>query len=1565
MMAQHYSITVIALVVVLHLEQGVESRMESQFEKCCGLGSSWALQELRCESFVGPVTGVPQVEQGLCLEAVDICCVRAYREKQCQLGKSNARAGKACRTDSKNVSDYQRDCCEGCKLGILTGSMGQGCTFKKFSFGKPWDPAFLECCYEAAPSTTIDSTNGTTTVYTSSTSGTSSVTSRSTSATTDSLSTSTTPLMIPPPPFDDICQLMKGMLCSDICIPTVGSFTCACREGFTLLEDGKTCRQDIPVDRCKTDNPCEQKCTDTGDTVICSCEPGYVLAMDKHSCDLETTTTNAVEAENNLSPLCPFGYQYNAVSQVCDDIDECQKNVCPGRCENTIGSFVCLTGSSTEKLQHEVCPPGYRYESAIQRCADIDECTELPDACNKETQLCVNIQGNFTCHDLTSGKSCPAGFKFDAITKTCKDVDECTEGIHGCLPEIEACRNIDGAYECDIKCQGGFIFSVNLGACIDVDECAVNATELCPGSECINTVGGYECSKQERPSTKSQCPAGYKPTTNPTEPCTDVNECNEQLHSCDSTERCVNEIGSYRCDPLYFRVENEFDNLSDTYNSHYKGTMEIEPTTSNEEDQNVSAVRPMCLPGYTYNYSTERCDDIDECQTINNNCTGQYMQCTNIPGTFHCDCRNGFELNLSTLKCQDIDECARGLMTCSAGERCVNSIGAHQCSPACPPGLQPDPLDETICRDIDECKLGIHSCPAQTHVCVNTNGSYVCDVVTPCRNGYIRDKVSGECVDIDECQDGPGCREHEHCQNLPGSYDCSPLCGPGWLFNTRTKSCQDVDECLLGQHNCPQGTHTCSNTNGSFTCVAIPPCENGFRRAFDGSCQDVDECVENVHNCLLANHQYCVNREGSFECITRLPACDKGYEYSLSLRRCEDIDECTSGKFKCDSRLGERCINLPGSYKCERPHRVFSQQQPACPTGYKYHTGQRQCFDIDECKTDAHICGSEVCYNQPGGYSCAKAPVPAARKPNNRCAAGTRYTRNGCMDIDECKEIEDACSSDEKCINTVGSFYCSCKIGFRRDNLTQACVDINECQLPENECLPSQRCDNTLGSYTCTRFLPCGTGYTLNVATQICEDDDECILGTHDCSEGYHCRNTLGSYRCHRNTRVSQSTPARPYGPFTTTATTTKEPVLWRPPSVAPRSPITCPSGYQISSRQCVDIDECQQAQNLCGALRRCINTVGSYHCVSRIICGNGYQADSSGFHCVDIDECADGSHDCGQGQTCENRQGGYLCSCPPGHTIGPNKDCVDIDECSIYGGSICSANGQCENTIGSYRCNCKEGFESYGANSCRDVDECRQTPGLCQHLCINVWGSYKCTCRSGFRLNLDNRSCSDVDECTEFKQNNICAGICENTPGSYACKCPNGYRLGQDERSCQDINECDAGNVCRSPAEICQNIRGSYRCNKIVCPSGYYRDNERQNRCIRRSHYCQSGDEVCFRLPSHYSYNFLSFVSMMPIPPTGQLELFTMRSNHLPGSVLQFSMTLVDVRAPPGVVRATESCFRLRKPSLSQVILVLTQSVQGPQEIELDLSMEIYHNTIFAGSAVAKLLIVISQYEF
>lgn len=117
--------------------------------------------------------------------------------------------------------------------------------------------------------------------------------------------------------------------------------------------------------------------------------------------------------------------------------------------------------------------------------------------------------------------------------------------------------------------------------------------------------------------------------------------------------------------------------------------------------------------------------------------------------------------------------------------------------------------------------------------------------------------------------------------------------------------------------------------------------------------------------------------------------------------------------------------------------------------------------------------------------------------------------------------------------------------------------------------------------------------------------------------------------------------------------------------------------------------------------------------------------------------------------------------------------------------------------------------------------------------------------------------------------------------------------------------------------------------------------------------------------MPSHYSYNYITFVSMLPLPPSGNIELFTMRGTHLPGSNIQFTMALLEVRAPPGITRATESCFALKRPSINQAVIVMTRSIQGPQEIELNLSMEIYHSSLFAGSVVAKLIIYVSQYEF
>ncbi|XP_024879851.1 fibrillin-3-like [Temnothorax curvispinosus] len=1678
----------IILLLMVHLEQlvlhkralAVEGRMEAQFEKCCGYGTSWAREGLRCEKFIGPVTGVPRVEQSLCLEAVDICCVRAYHELQCEKGKADARQGLACVTSATSQrslktpgrGDYHRDCCEGCKLGILAGSMGQGCSFKSFSFGIPWDPAFLECCHEVAPSSTTDltselssesstetdldfsSSSSPTSSYSPSSSPSSTLSPSSSSSlspspsspssSSPSLSTSSddpsstssddpsstssddpsftssnnpsstsssdpsstspesTSYSVPTPELDDICQLMKGLLCSDICVPTPGSYRCECRAGFTLLEDGKTCKQDQPIDRCKPTHPCQHRCTDNGVAVVCSCNPGYDLAKDARSCIARSSRTKKMpdkDKDNESLPLCPSGYRYNATNQVCDDVDEClERNVCPGGgCQNTIGSYICIREKSAKNAPYEACPPGYEWQSLKGVCADIDECAVLSSACAADKPFCVNTLGSYACLEMTGAKSCPAGFKFDKSLQLCKDVDECAEAIHSCLADVEQCRNTEGAYECDMKCGKGFTYSIGLGVCIDVDECIESSTPCPdPSTICINTEGAYECTKTSRspfplspidkdPSDQKNvrsdlrmtCSAGYKPSNDSgITRCIDVDECNEQLHSCELDERCVNEIGSYRCVP-----ENN------------KNASTTQQTNHDQRDDRFSR-----------GYELERTSISSVMNEVE-------------------DCDDGYLFDGKSGRCIDVDECAKGIATCSLGERCVNTEGGYRCSPTCPPGFRLRNTSrsankaEEPCEDINECLLGLHTCDSLTHYCINTNGSYVCGTRTtstttsifettrssattrrpfvrsrynrvqntdrywstePCRLGYKRDASTGYCVDIDECAVGPGCRDHERCANTPGGYDCSPLCSTGWYFSTTTKGCQDVDECLLGRHDCPQSTHRCVNTNGSFVCELITPCSRGYRRAFNGTCLDIDECSEGLHNCRLNLHQYCVNKEGGFECLTRLPSCPSGYQYSLGTQRCEDIDECRTGQYSCDAKFSERCVNLPGTYRCERPAPPRQRQRPACPSGYRYHPNLRRCTDIDECAERLDTCGDELCYNQPGGYSCAKPPVPVTRKPpttampapmNQKCMRGTKFVRNrGCVDVNECRELEDACSSNEECVNTVGSYTCTCKTGFRRDNLTQACVDINECQLQENDCLPTQRCDNTIGSYTCTRFLPCGTGYTLNAATEICEDDDECILGTHDCGSGYQCRNTLGSYRCDRIPRIP--TPQPRTSPMTTTTMRIATITTTTPTSMTPTGPRpTCPRGFEpgSTSGKCVDIDECQRTPNPC-ARSMCINTLGSYRCGSRVICGPGYTLDpASGQYCIDVDECQEGTHECGKGQTCENRQGGYHCICPPGHAAGPNNDCVDIDECSIYSGNICGLNSRCENTIGSYKCLCAEGFENVGGSAgvCQDVDECQQTPGLCQQVCLNVWGSYRCGCEAGFRLNADNRSCSDIDECTEFKDNHLCIGICENTPGSYACKCPEGYRLGVDGRTCQDIDECAAGQVCREPDEMCQNTRGSFRCNRINCPSGYQPDPMRKNRCVRSSRYCRVDDLACLRSPSHFSYNYITFVSMLPIPSTGQLELFTMRGSHQPESTVQFTMALVDVRAPPGVARATESCFALRRPAPSQAVLVLTRAIPGPQEIELDLSMEIYHDAMFVGSAVAKIFIFVSQYEF
>uniref|UniRef100_A0A8C0UL16 Fibulin 7 n=1 Tax=Cyanistes caeruleus TaxID=156563 RepID=A0A8C0UL16_CYACU len=108
-----------------------------------------------------------------------------------------------------------------------------------------------------------------------------------------------------------------------------------------------------------------------------------------------------------------------------------------------------------------------------------------------------------------------------------------------------------------------------------------------------------------------------------------------------------------------------------------------------------------------------------------------------------------------------------------------------------------------------------------------------------------------------------------------------------------------------------------------------------------------------------------------------------------------------------------------------------------------------------------------------------------------------------------------AFSRQPRCAQLAQSQQCSCDPGFQMSGTASngICQDLDECEVYQQEGGPrlcAHACINTPGSFRCS----CPAGYVLLGDGKSCEDIDECSLSQDNCTSGSSCINTGGGFQC-------------------------------------------------------------------------------------------------------------------------------------------------------------------------------------------------------------------------------------------------------------------------------------------------------------------------------------------------------------------------------------------------------------------------------------------------------------------
>jgi len=354
-----------------------------------------------------------------------------------------------------------------------------------------------------------------------------------------------------------------------VCVDTgINAFRCDCNEGWT----DSNCDVDVAECQLNIDN-CDRNadCVDTAGSFQCTCKYGYE--------DANTDCRGATVAE-----YAAFSdIQKSLCGLKCSDIDDCigvDAKCIHGECRDI--------GAMAYRCK---CTPGY---TDFKCDADINECGQMTDNCDREHGVCTNTFGSWEC-------SCQDGYFGTGEVGDCEEVNDCAQNPceHG------SCEDTGNAYAC--SCDAGWD---DKHCDHDKNECIMtqsSADHNCDvAGRCVNTPGSFYC----------RCVSGFQGDGYT---CTDLDDCDPDPCDTDLADpvicRAVGEptpTGMYNCPPT------SFESLGC-------------------EDIGANNYQCRTCPGF----DGTTLEDIDECDANMDECSASAV-CTNNIGSYECECLQGY-----------------------------------------------------------------------------------------------------------------------------------------------------------------------------------------------------------------------------------------------------------------------------------------------------------------------------------------------------------------------------------------------------------------------------------------------------------------------------------------------------------------------------------------------------------------------------------------------------------------------------------------------------------------------------------------------------------------------------------------------------------------------------------------------------------------------------------------------------------------------------------------------------------------------------------------------------------